>query len=57
MKKYELKDTTINAIMEFLGNCPYAQVANLITAIQQEVTPQATANPEPPKKVEANKSK
>jgi hypothetical protein len=33
--KVELEETVANAILAFLGKCPYEQVAGLIQAIRQ----------------------
>lgn len=44
MQKIALSTDLVNAILQFLGNQPYAQVAQLIAGIQQEA--QAQAQPE-----------
>lgn len=36
-KTYSLNEKTINAILSYLGNEPYIQVAQLITTIQQDI--------------------
>ena len=37
MEKISLSTNLVNAILQYMGNQPYAQVANLIAGIQQEV--------------------
>jgi len=44
MEKITLSTELVNAILQYLGNQPYAQVAQLIQGIQQEA--QAQAQPE-----------
>jgi len=44
MQKIALSTELVNAILQYLGNQPYAQVAQLIQGIQQEA--QAQAQPE-----------
>jgi hypothetical protein len=36
MEKVTLSTQLVNGIMQYLGNRPYVEVANLITAVQQE---------------------
>jgi hypothetical protein len=36
MEKISLSTNLVNGILQYLGGQPYAQVANLITGIQQE---------------------
>jgi len=40
MEKIELSTDLVNAILQYLGNQPFVQVAGLIQAIQKETTPQ-----------------
>jgi len=40
MEKIELTTDLVNAILQYLGNQPFVQVAGLIQAIQKETTPQ-----------------
>ena len=49
MEKLTLTTNLVNGILQYLGNQPYAQVAQLIQGIQQEAQAQATQ----PEKVEA----
>jgi hypothetical protein len=44
MEKLTLSTNLVNGILQYLGNQPYAQVAQLIAGIQQEA--QAQAKPE-----------
>ena len=46
MEKLTLSTQLVNSILQYLGNQPYAQVAQLIAGIQQEAQAQ-------PEKVEA----
>jgi hypothetical protein len=39
MEKIELSTNLINAILQYLGNQPFAQVAGLIQAIHKETAP------------------
>jgi len=39
-KKVELTLNLVNAVMQYLGSRPYAEVANIIQAIQEQVIPQ-----------------
>ena len=41
MEKITLSTQLVNAILQYLGTQPYAQVANIITGIQQEAQVQA----------------
>jgi len=49
MEKLTLSTQLVNAILQYMGNQPYSQVAQLIQGIQQEAQAQATQ----PEKVEA----
>lgn len=40
MEKITLSAQLVNAILQYLGNQPYAQVANLINGIQEEAKSQ-----------------
>jgi len=42
MEKLTLSTQLVNGILQYLGNQPYAQVAQLIAGIQQEAQAQAT---------------
>ena len=48
MEKLSLSTNLVNGILQYLGNQPYAQVAQLIQGIQQEAQTQASQ----PEKVE-----
>jgi len=55
MEKVTLSTQLVNGIMQYLGNRPYVEVANLITALQQEAQASimasqtiATVEPEAP---------
>ena len=41
MEKLSLSTNLVNGILQYLGNQPYAQVAQLIQGIQQEAQAQA----------------
>lgn len=41
MEKLTLTTNLVNSILQYLGNQPYAQVAQLIQGIQQEAQTQA----------------
>lgn len=43
MEKISLSTNLVNAILQYLGNQPYTQVANLIAGIQQAAQAQAPA--------------
>lgn len=45
MEKLTLSTNLVNGILQYLGNQPYAQVANLIQGIQQEAQAQAPQAP------------
>ena len=34
--KYQLSEETINQVLQYLGTCPFSQVAHLIHKIRQE---------------------
>lgn len=51
MEKLTLTTNLVNSILQYLGNQPYAQVAQLIQGIQQEA--QAHQQEAQPEKVEA----
>lgn len=44
--KYELSEQLINAIAGYLSKQPYAEVAQLISAIQIEIQPQTQGSEE-----------
>ena len=46
MKAYELKEETINSLLNYLAKQPYADVINLIGAIQKECQPQLESKQE-----------
>jgi hypothetical protein len=45
MEKLTLSTNLVNGILQYLGNQPYAAVANLIQGIQQEAQAQAPQAP------------
>ena len=45
MEKISLSTNLVNAILQYMGNQPYAQVANLIQGIQQEAQGQVPPAP------------
>jgi hypothetical protein len=46
MEKLTLPTQLVNVILQYLGNQPYAAVANLIQGIQQEAQAQAQSSVE-----------
>ena len=48
MEKLTLSTNLVNGILQYLGNQPYAQVANLIQGIQQEAQGQIAPPAEEP---------
>lgn len=44
MEKVDLSMQLVNGILQYLGKQPYTDVANLITAIQQEAQASIVAN-------------
>ena len=49
MQELKLSVNLVNAILNYLGSRPYAEVANLIASVQQEAEKQAQENQEPKK--------
>jgi hypothetical protein len=50
VQEIKLSVNLVNGILNYLGSRPYAEVANLIAAVQQEAEKQASQNqPETPK--------
>ena len=51
MEKVTLSTQLVNGLLQYLGNKPYAEVANLIAALQQEaqasIAAQATTEESP----------
>ena len=51
MEKVTLSTQLVNSVMQYLGNRPYVEVANLIIALQQEaqasIAAQATTEESP----------
>jgi hypothetical protein len=51
MEKVTLSTQLVNGLLQYLGNKPYAEVANLIAALQQEtqasIVAQATTEESP----------
>jgi len=45
MEKVTLSTNLVNGIMQYLGTKPFAEVAQMIGAVQQEVQAQQTAQP------------
>ena len=45
MEKISLSTNLVNAILQYMGNQPYAAVANLIAGIQQEAQGQVPPAP------------
>jgi len=45
MNEIKLSTNLVNAILQYMGNQPYAQVANLIQGIQQEAQGQVPPAP------------
>jgi len=45
MEKISLSTNLVNAVLQYLGNQPYAAVANLIAGIQQEAQGQVPTAP------------
>ncbi len=45
MEKVALSTQLVNAILQYLGNQPFVQVANLINGIQEEAKGQMPAAP------------
>lgn len=48
MKKYEVSEEILNKIMGYLGTCPFAQVNDMIMALQAELRPQLLQQPPDP---------
>lgn len=48
MDELKLSTALVNSILQYLGNRPFIEVANLVTAIQQEAAAQGAVPVDPP---------